>query len=244
MNPVGNGFIAATGTVAPMEGIFVYTQMAAQAVLFNRDEPTEPGSKLGINLMQGNVLVDNAIIRFGQGGTLPKFSFSNNTSKVYIPMADDDYAVVSSQPVGVLPLNFEAAKDGTYTLSFEDGTEGLLYCHLIDNMTGADVDLLATPDYTFNAKADDYAYRFKVVFVASSEDAEGDSETFAFNNNGNWIIANEGRATLQVIDLNGRILSSEQIEGSAETRIDAVPGLYLIRLINGENVKVQKVVVR
>ena len=245
MNPSGSGFMAATGAIKPMEGIFVYTQMAGQAVLFNRDEPTEPGSKLGINLMQGNTLVDNAIIRFGQGGTLPKFSFSNNTSKVYIPMADDDYAVVSSQPVGVLPLNFEAAKDGTYTLSFEDATEGLLYCHLIDNLTGADVDLLATPDYSFNAKADDYASRFKVVFVAKDEDGSlTGSETFAFNNNGNWIIANEGRATLQVIDLNGRILSSEQIEGSAETRIDAAPGLYLIRLINGENVKVQKVVVR
>lgn len=245
MNPSGSGFIAATGAIKPMEGVFVRTTMSAQGIGFSRDDNSGSGSKLGINLMQGNVLVDNAIIRFGQGGTLPKFSFSNNTSKVYIPMADDDYAVVSSQPVGVLPLNFEAAKDGTYTLSFEDATEGLLYCHLIDNKTGADVDLLATPDYSFNAKADDYASRFKVVFVAKDEDgAATGSETFAFNNNGNWIIANEGRATLQVIDLNGRILSSEQIEGSAETRIDAAPGLYLIRLINGENVKVQKVVVR
>ena len=252
MNPSGSGFMAATGVIKPMEGIFVYTQMAGQAVYFNRDEPTEPGAKLGINLKKGNVLVDNAIIRFAEGGELPKFSFSDNTSKVYIPMADDDYAVVSSQPVGVLPLNFEAAKDGTYTLSFEDATEGLLYCHLIDNKTGADVDLLAgastgSATYTFSAKVDDYAYRFKVVFVAngpSTGSGTDGSETFAFNNNGNWIIANEGRATLQVIDLNGRILSSEQIEGSAETRIDAAPGLYLIRLINGENVKVQKVVVR
>ena len=244
MNPSGSGFIAAMGAIKPMEGVFVHTTMTGQGIGFSRDDNSGSGSKLGINLMQGNVLVDNAIIRFGQGGTLPKFSFSNNTSKVYIPMADDDYAVVSSQPVGVLPLNFEAAKDGTYTLSFEDATEGLLYCHLIDNKTGADVDLLATPDYAFNAKADDYAYRFKVVFVAASEDAEGDSETFAFNNNGNWIIANEGRATLQVIDLNGRILSSEQIEGGAETRINAAPGLYMLRLINGKNVRVQKVVVR
>jgi hypothetical protein len=245
MNPTGSGFIAATGAIAPMEGVFVHSTISGQGFGFTRDELQNEGSKLGINLMQGNVLVDNAIIRFGEGGTLAKFSFSDNTSKVYIPMADDDYAVVSSQPVGVMPLNFEAAKDGTYTLSFEDATEGLLYCHLIDNMTGADVDLLATPDYAFNAKADDYASRFKVVFVAKDEDGSlTGSETFAFNNNGNWIIANEGRATLQVIDLNGRILSSEQIEGSAETRIDAAPGLYLIRLINGENVKVQKVVVR
>ena len=252
---VGNPYPCNTYISGSMEGIFVYTQMAGQAVYFNRDEPTEPGSKLGINLMQGNVLVDNAIIRFAEGGELPKFSFSDNTSKVYIPMADDDYAVVSSQPVGVLPLNFEAAKDGTYTLSFEDGTEGLLYCHLIDNKTGADVDLLAgastlrqaqgSATYTFSAKVDDYAYRFKVVFVAKDEDGSSTgSETFAFNNNGNWIIANEGRATLQVIDLNGRILSSEQIEGLVQTSIHQPAGLYLIRLLNGNDVKIQKVVVR
>ncbi len=165
-------------------------------------------------------------------------------------MKGKEMAMVYSQPVGVLPLNFEAAKDGTYTLSFEDATEGLLYCHLIDNKTGADVDLLAgastgSATYTFSAKVDDYAYRFKVVFVAKDEDgASTGSETFAFNNNGNWIIANEGRATLQVIDLNGRILSSEQIEGSVQTSIHQPAGLYFIRLLNGNDVKVQKVVVR
>ena len=161
--------------------------------------------------------------------------------------------------MGELPLNFEAAEDGTYTLSFENATEGLVYCHLIDNLTGADVDLLslnheaviagADPQspahsYTFTAKKTDYASRFRVVFAAAGAGGDACEPSFAFENNGNWIILNEGRATLQVIDLNGRILSSEQIEGSAETRIDAVPGLYLIRLINGENVKVQKVVVR
>ena len=56
--------------------------------------------------------------------------------------------------------------------------------------------------------------------------------------------ANEGQATLQVIDLNGRILSSETVSGSVSKTINAVPGVYMLRLINGENVKVQKVVVR
>ena len=40
---------------------------------------------------------------------------------------------------------------------------------------------------------------------------DGDNDSFAFYTNGNWIIANEGEATLQVIDLNGRILSSETV---------------------------------
>ena len=90
----------------------------------------------------------------------------------------------------------------------------------------------------------DYPSRFKVVFVAQEDGSSTGSETFAFNNNGNWIILNEGRATLQVIDVNGRILSNEQIEGCAKTHINASAGVYMIRLINGENVRVQKVVVR
>ena len=257
MNPSGSGFMAATGAIKPMEGIFVYTQMAGQAVYFNRDEPTQGDAKLSLNLKKGNVLVDNAIIRFAEGGELPKFSFSDNTSKVYFPMKDKDYAVMHSQPVGELPLNFEAAEDGTYTLSFENATEGLVYCHLIDNLTGADVDLLSAGDcgaesamttegvsYTFTAKTTDYASRFRVVFAAAGAGGDACEPSFAFENNGNWIILNEGRATLQVIDLNGRILSSEQIEGSVQTSIHQPAGLYLIRLVNGDDVRVQKVVVR
>ena len=159
-------------------------------------------------------------------------------------MSDNDMAVVSTQPVGEIPLNFEAAANGTFTLDFENETEGLMYCHLIDNLTGADVDLLQQPEYTFDARTNDYASRFKVVFVSKGEDAAVDNETFAFNSNGNWIIANEGRATLQVIDINGRILSSEQINGCAETRINAAAGVYVIRLVNGENVRTQKVIVK
>jgi hypothetical protein len=92
----------------------------------------------------------------------------------------------------------------------------------------------------------DYESRFKLVFVCgdANDDHDGDNETFAFYFNGSWIIANEGQATLQVIDLNGRILSSETVNGSVSTSINANPGVYMLRLVNGNDVKVQKVVVR
>ena len=46
MNPAGNGFIPVTGPVAPMEGVFVYTQTAGQAVTFSREESTSNGPNL------------------------------------------------------------------------------------------------------------------------------------------------------------------------------------------------------
>ncbi len=261
--------LATDNVVAPMEGIFVQANNGDDVVIFTTTAPTENANALNFSLRKveqgrGSIStpIDRARIRFGEGDNLGKLALMASPDRLYIPQNGTDYAVVFSQPVGELPLNFEAAEDGTYTLSFENATEGLVYCHLIDNLTGADVDLL-TPvgfplykggqgdsnaprqaEYTFTAKKTDYASRFKVVFASDSEDANGDSETFAFNNNGNWIILNEGRATLQVIDLNGRILSSEQIEGSVQTSIHQPAGLYLIRLVNGDDVRVQKVVVR
>ena len=56
-------------------------------------------------------------------------------------------------------------------------------------------------------------------------------------------INNEGDAILQVVDVNGRILSSEEISGSVSKRIEAAPGVYMIRLVKGNDVKVQNIVV-
>jgi hypothetical protein len=110
-------------------------------------------------------------------------------------------------------------------------------------MTGNDVDLLQTPSYSFNAKTTDYESRFKLVFVTKDGSSTG-SEAFAFNSNGSWFIRNEGSATLQVIDLNGRILSSETVNGSVSKTVNVAPGVYVLRLINGNDVKTQKVVVK
>ena len=204
--------------------------------------------QLNINLTQnvsrGMKTCDNAIIVFGEGYNLGKFSFKEGGSRIYMPYEGQDCAAVFSTGLGEIPVNFKAEKNGTYTLNFNAVEVKFTYLHLIDNLTGADVDLLQQPEYTFDARTNDYASRFKVVFVSKGEDAAVDNETFAFNSNGNWIIANEGRATLQGIDINGRILSSEQINGCAETRINAAAGVYVIRLVNGENVRTQKVIVK
>ena len=125
------------------------------------------------------------------------------------------------------------------------------YLHLIDNMTGADVDLLANPSYSFTAKVTDYESRFKLVFAAADE-ADGEpSEAFAFISNGNLIV--NGTGTLQVIDMLGRQLSSQEIHSSLTTsnashfsiQHSAFPtGVYVLRLIDGDNVKVQKIVLK
>jgi len=165
-------------------------------------------------------------------------------TKLYFPMDDANYAVVYADNMGEMPLSFSAAADGTYTLSINAENMEMEYLHLIDNMTGAEIDLLETPDYTFTANVNDNANRFTLVFAGLTGMDENNANNFAFFSNGSFIVSNQGNAMLQVIDLTGRIVKSETINGTDSVSVNATPGVYMLRLVNGDNVKIQKVVVR
>ena len=225
--------------LAPCTGAFI-NYSATGKVQYATEAPAKVNrtGMINMNLSRGNKTVDQARVRFGQGHNLQHMSF-RNSSKLYMPVENNDYAVVYTENQGEMPVNFKAEENGTYTISFNTENVEFGYLHLIDNMTGADVDLLSTPSYSFEARTTDYASRFKLVFATGNAD-----DSFAFFSNGNFVINNEGMATVQVIDINGRIMSSETINGCANVNVNAAAGVYMIRLINGENVKVQKVVVK
>ena len=238
MNNDGNGYDAVTGeAIAPVTGIF-YEAPANGSVYFTREAPAKSGS-LNMVVSQGRGVVDNAIIRFGEGQQMSKFNFREGSTKVYMPQDGKDYAIVNANNEGEMPVSFKAENNGSYTLSFNAEEVSFNYLHLIDNMTGADVDLLSTPSYSFEARTTDYANRFRLVFATGNNSNE---DNFAFFSNGSLVINNEGNATVQVIDVTGRNIKSESITGCANVNFDAVPGVYMVRLINSDNMKVQKVV--
>lgn len=231
-----------------MEGVFVVAETNGETVTFT--EQTTPNNDIVVAQMNINVSksrgesVDRAIVRFDNGNQLPKFQLNPNHTKVYIPQGNNDYAIVRSDAQGEMPVNFKADKNGTYTISINAENVEMEYLHLIDNMTGADIDLLATPSYTFDANTTDYASRFRLVFNGNTVNENG-NETFAYFNGSEWSISNTGRATLQVVDMLGRIVSSESVSGNTTlSTTNLKDGVYMFRLVNGENVKVQKVVVK
>lgn len=247
MNAQGSEIEPATSTsIESMEGIFVIAEEEGETMTFTTEEPNGNKSMLALNLSNSHNVIDRAIVRFGEGRQLPKFQLNPNHTKVYIPQDNKDYAVVNADEMGEMPVSFKAESNGSYTLSFNAEGVSFAYLHLIDNLTGKDVDLLAgastgSATYTFEANTTDYENRFKLVFVCG--DANDDND-FAFYSNGSFVINNEGMATVQVIDVAGRILKSESIDGCASFNFNAAPGVYMLRLVNGDNVKVQKVVVR
>ena len=229
-------------------GVMVKAEAQGETVTFTRSAPQNVTNQGNIQIavtqvgIRGSVTHDKAIVSFNPVDQLDKFIFNESTAKVYIPRGGKDYAIfASTDKIGEIPVNFEAAKNGNYTINVNVNNLEFDYLHLIDNLTGADVDLLVEPSYTFEAKTTEYDSRFKLVFSISG-DTDGDNAPFAFINNGNIIIVGaEADAILQIVDVMGRVLVSTDNLRSISTN-GMAKGVYVL-LINGEEVKTQKIVV-
>ena len=250
-------------------------------------EPVEgpTRSQAGVSTGSTASVVDKAIISFNTGDALEKFVFNEKNAKIFIPQDGKNYAIATANvcrdvarnvfingdvaryvSTNEMPLNFKAEKNGTYTLSVNVENIELDYLHLIDNMTGADVDLLAASvpelvegpnvsvagastssatSYTFTAKTSDYASRFRLVFSADAANGDACEPSFAFVSNGEIVITADARgASLQVVDMTGRVIVCRDTSNvSAISTIGMAPGIYVLRLISGDDLRTQKIAI-
>lgn len=241
--------------IPPCTGIMVRAEMTGQSVTFTREsrQVSNNNGILQIAVAQTNTrgastgsvtALDKAVVSFNEGDELGKFVFNKDNAKLYIPQGDEDYAIAYAEKQGEMPLNFEAKESGSYTISVNPESVEMDYLHLIDNMTGTDVDLLATPSYTFESKTSDYVSRFRLVFSANGNTDNENEETFAIISNGNIIVTGDyADATLQIVDMLGRVVVNTDVAHNVSTN-GIASGVYVLRLINGNDVKTQKIVIR
>ncbi len=264
--------ISAANPLLPSEGFFVKATAENASITFNsraKGETAKTG-RINLELRENGLLIDRLIVKDG-GEPLEKLTLRENGTKIYATEGAQDYAVVvigrnAARHVSTtdLPVNFKTAKNGTYTLNVNLDGMDLDYLHLIDNMTGADIDLLTTlnpetliagedpqsptPSYTFTAKTTDYPSRFRLVFNANaaSTGSAADAPFAYIDASGNIIVtADAGTASLQVVDMMGRVLVRRDASNASAISTTGIPaGMYVLRLIDGENVKTQKMVIQ
>ena len=237
--------LAETGRlISPCEGIFVKaSETNNYQVTFSK--PTRGNvvsNHIDFVISQDRSTLDRARVRFGKGTGMEKFSLSDNDSRLYIPQNGQDFAVAYASEQKEMPVNFKAMQDGIYTLTLEKESLELDYLHLVDNMTGSNIDLLTTPSYTFEATTRDYASRFRLLFTPENDASTGSaSENIGFMVNGKFQLT-EGEGVIQVIDASGRTLRSKN--DSKEIDLSGLSaGVYVLRLISANNVKTQKIVI-
>ncbi len=234
---------ATSNTVPVGRGFLVKANAANQTVTLN------PQSKGGDNEKGQYICLsigeEKAYVKLDEGVSMPLLSLKGEQASLYLTCEGKQFVMLVRDDAPSLDLNFKARRNGEQTLKVDLQGNALDYLHLIDNKTGADVDLLQTPSYTFNATTDDYTTRFRLLFKANAEDGlSTGSGIFAYVLNGEIIItdADACDASLQIVDIMGRIIYCTDAARHVSTA--GMPsGVYVLRLISGDKVKTQKIVV-
>ena len=242
-------------SIKPLEGILVQAKPTADGKTLTMTDVTtgyvDPAGKdiersIAITVNDADYS-DVAYVFFKKGYGLNKIEHKNSDiPMLYVINDDESFAVADlNEGTDVINLGFEAKALSHYTISVKaDGD--LDYLHLVDNLTGDDVDMLAEEEYTFVGSPSDSEARF-VVRLSPSTPSTGSgagSGTDAFvYQNGNEIIVN-GSGLLQVYDVMGRLVMHQEIIDNQTVDVSGLPKCVYILRLTGDTVRTQKVVLQ
>ena len=234
------------GTIKAGEGFMVRTnETGNNYIRFSKaSRRSYRAESNSINIIASNNKgSDNVIIRFDDEvkSGFPKLAnFNERLANIYVKEENVNYGIMNfNTAIDEIPLYFDAKEMGTYTLTFDvKGYYENLY--LLDKMTGEKINLLLENEYEFMANSNDIAERFIIKMDNSQQTT--DNSHFAYVSGEELIINAEG--TIQIIDVMGRMIYSNNVE-SSNNRInvsDFNRATYVVRVINENGVKVQKLI--
>ena len=186
---------------------------------------------------------DNVVVNFdGKAEGFDKLqNFNDAIATVYVTENGKAYGIANvDENTSEVALSFDAKEMGQYTIGLDvDGEFETVT--LVDLFTGVETDMSAESGYTFTATGNDNVNRF-VIRLANGQEPTANSQ-FVYQSGEELILSIEG--SVQIVDMSGRVVySSEHANGN--NRIDVSEfndATYVVRVINEEGVKVQKVVI-
>ena len=239
-----------TGTIKVGDGFFVKSTAASPAVSYS-NVPTRGGNddNTSDNIsvrVSSSATRDNVVLNFAGSDKagFPKLNaFNEDAAYLYVVSEEQRYGIFNyDKDVNEVSLSFEAQKMGKYTISVDAEGEYETIV-LVDRQTGIETNMLLE-DYSFTATSSskENTDRFLVRFTFRS-DVNEEAKHFAYQSGDELIIEAEG--TVQLFDVTGRMLYIGEVESHGE-RINVGHlnnAAYILRLVNEEGVKVQKVII-
>lgn len=245
---VNGGWVAGTDNttaIAPGCAVLVQAKEEARAgqtlTITNTDHQGPEARYANDQIMftvKNSEYSDNSYVLFKKGQGLNKIEHRNaEIPMLYVISEGENYAIADMPDnTDVINLGFEAKTMGQYTISLK--AEGQYsYMHLVDKLTGNDIDMLVEDSYTFVGTPNDRNDRFVLRLNYNAAGIDTESDIFAYQSGNEIIISGEGE--LQVFDITGRKVMTTDING-VETINGMNRGVYIFRL----NEKTQKIVVR
>ena len=231
--PVGDGFF-----VKAIEENATMSYDANSANSISRSEKTE-----SINVIaSGNNGNDNVIISFAGANKegFPKLdNFNDKVANIFVNNNDVRYGIFNyDRNTTEVEVSFIASVMGRYTISMKTNGEfdNLV---LVDRFTGIETNMLLE-DYSFTASGQQDHNRFVVRLSMNNNDVQ--KERFVYQSNNELIINGEG--LVQIIDIMGRIVYTNEINGISRVNVsNFYSATYVVKVVNENEVKTQKVVI-
>ncbi|MBR4137444.1 MAG: leucine-rich repeat domain-containing protein, partial [Bacteroidales bacterium] len=202
--------------IIPGRGIIVQTDSDnVDLDILDKTTSANPPSKASATELQfilnSNQYQDIAYAVLNEGYGLSKLEHPNEAAPMlFINHNDKNYAVAHmNSNTRSFNLGLSAKSFGQYTLKYK-AKGNVKYLHVIDRLTGNDVDMLLEGEYSFIASPTDNENRFLVV-LETLEALETLDGSFAYQN-GNDIIVN-GEGNLQIFDVMGRLIATQRVNG-------------------------------
>ena len=188
---------------------------------------------------------DNVVINFaGQSEGFNKLqNFNDEIATVCVVENGKAYGIYNCESdVNEIEVMFSAKQMGSYSLSFDINGE-FETVTLVDRMTGVETDMIEEGEYNFIATSNDMKNRFVVRLSNSMTATEEFLANFVYQSGEELIVNAEG--TIQIIDMMGRVVySAEHSNGSNRINVSEFNNAaYVVRVVNGNGVKSQKVVI-
>ena len=243
VNDQGGYEYLTSGEIKVGDGFFVKATDANPSLTYNTRGNRNHEKVSSLNVISSSKAGDdNVIINLaGEQEGFPKIkNFNENIAVVYVTEDDMAYGIYNCNEDALeVELAFKVSNMGEYNIHIEPN--GYFdYVTLVDLSNGSETNML-TSSYSFTAVPKENGKRFVLKF-AKSEMPEG-QDNFVYQSGKELIVETEG--TVQIIDIMGRVIYSNEVTND-NNRID-ISGLhsaaYIVRLINNDSVKTQKVVV-
>lgn len=229
-----------TGSIKVGDGFFVKVVGDEPSLTYTANTRSRNKDNNYINLIaSGKAGLDNVIINFADNrdGFDKLENFNKNIAEIYVKENESRYGILNySEDVEEINIYFNAKQMGYYTINALTNAD-FANVTLVDRLTGIETDIL-TDSYTFQAMADDAPDRFILRMNRQVE-----SENFVYRSGEELIINAEG--SVQIIDVMGRIVySNEIVNDNHRVNIGSLKNAaYIVRIVNANEVKTQKVVI-
>ncbi len=251
--------------IHPHQAFFMHTSEKSETFTFSYDWATDEKDEDGASYYRGgdrvnyplvNLFAENergnrdmVVVELNRpelGGATKANGLRNANFQIAASLQGHRYSLLfTPENTDKVPVHFTTEENGTFTLTWNTQNGNFTSLLLVDNKTGNITDMLTSDHYTFNASTNDYASRFYLTYACTGVEENNDGDgSFVFFDGSQWVV--DGQGFMDVVDMLGRTVYTERLvnEHNRVNLNGVVPGVYLMRVSDGKNTMVQKIVVR